>query len=137
MLRLFAFLLIFSCVQGNAQKKETDVLQRLKGFHQALANVGAKVESYIDDRLTYGHSNGWVENKKEFLSNLGNRIVYHSITEDSINVRVNGNVAHARFVAVIVVSLDGKQNQYRLRILEVWIKNKKTWKLFARQAIRA
>ena len=119
-----------------AQKQESDVLQRMKRFHDVMVQKRFYIDQYLDDSLTYGHSNGWIENKKEFLSNLGNKITYHSIKEDSISVTVNNRMAHVRFVAVIDATLDGKQSQFRLKVMEVWAKKKNSWKLFARQAIK-
>jgi len=42
-----------------------------------------------------------------------------------------------RFVGVYDSTLDGKRAEIRLKVLEVWVKKKKGWKLFARQAVRA
>lgn len=130
-------LLFFASWIAFAQKDEQEVLRQLKHFHQLIVQQNFFIDQYLDDSLTYGHSNGWIESKKDFLSNLGSKIVYHSIKEDSINVVVNNKVAHARFIAMFEATVDGKQNQFRLKVLEVWVKKRKKWKLFARQAIRA
>ncbi len=128
--------LLFTSWIAIAQKDEEKVLHQLKGFHEALIKDKLLVPQYLDDSLTYGHSNGWVETKTNLINNLGNKITYHSIKEDSINVVVNNKIAHARFIAIIDATMDGKPNQFRLKVMEVWVKNKKKWKLFARQAIR-
>lgn len=119
-----------------AQKQEAEVLQRLKQFHESIVRGGPGIDQYIDDSLSYGHSNGWIENKKEFLSDLGSKIVYHSYKEDSIHVSAGSKVAHARFVADVDATLNGTRMQFHLRVLEVWVKEDKNWKLFARQAIK-
>ncbi len=113
------------------------MLQRMKQLHELMVQNGTTVSEFVDDSLSYGHSSGWVENKTDFLANLSNRLDYHSIKEDSINVRVNKKVANIRFVGVFDSTLDGKRNEIRLKVLEVWVKKKKGWKLFARQAVRA
>jgi len=61
---------------------------------------------------------------------------YNSFREDSIKVEVNGNVAHARFIAEINATMSGKEFTFQLRVLEVWVKKGKRWVLFARQAVR-
>jgi len=134
---LITIILFFTGFAVVAQQDESDVLQRMKRLHELMVQKETSVDQYIDDSLSYGHSSGWVENKADFLSNLEKRLVYHSIKEDSINVRVNGKVANIRFVGVFDSTLDGKRNEIRLKVLEVWVRNKKGWKLFARQAIRA
>ena len=133
---LLTILLSFTSLFVIAQKDESEVTTRMKRFHELMVQKEPSVDQYIDDSLSYGHSSGWVESKTDFLSNLENRIDYHSIKEDSIKVRVNGKVANVRFVGVYDSTLDGKRNEIRLKVLEVWVKTKKGWKLFARQAIR-
>jgi hypothetical protein len=136
-LRFFlTIVLFFISFIAFAQKDKQEVFQQMKHFHKLMVQQKFFIDQYLDDSLTYGHSNGWVENKKEFLSNLGNKIVYHSIKEDSIHVSVNKKIAHARFIATIDATLDGKQNRYLLKVLEVWVKKGKKWKFFARQAIK-
>ena len=61
---------------------------------------------------------------------------YVSYKEDSLKVEINGNVAHARFIADISANLNGKDGNFHLKVLEVWVKKGKRWLLFARQAVR-
>jgi len=137
MRKLMTILLLFTSLVAIAQTDESAVLQRMKELHELMVQNGTSVSEYVDDSLSYGHSSGWVENKTEFLSNLSNRLDYHSIREDSVNVRVHKKVANIRYVGVFDSTLDGKRNEIRLKVLEVWVKKKKGWKLFARQAVRA
>src|SRR5262249_39613905 len=95
------------------------------------------VNQQTDKVLSYGHSNGWVETKNELIKNLETGYIsYHSFNEDSLQVSVNGNTAHARFIADIHVTLNGKEGNYHLKVLEVWVKKGKRWLLFARQAVK-
>jgi hypothetical protein len=119
-----------------AQEKDGQVMQRMKEFHALMVKGDTSVNAYLDDSLSYGHSNGWVESKSDFIADLERRLDYHSITEDSVQVGVNGKVAHVRFIGSFDVTMDGKQIQIKLSVLEIWVKNKKTWRIFARQAIR-
>ena len=120
-----------------AQTDEVKLTSTLKEFHQALVNKNtASINQQTDKALSYGHSNGWVETKKELIEHLENGyLVYNSIREDSIKVEVNGNVAHARFIADINATMSGKEFMFQLRVLEVWVKKGKRWVLFARQAV--
>jgi hypothetical protein len=118
-----------------AQDNTGDVRSRRIDFYRNLTK-GSGMEDLLDDSLSYGHSNGWIETRSQFIQNLGSKLVYHSVTEDSLRVTVSGDVAHVRFVGDFDVSLDGKRNTYHLRVMEVWVKRGKQWKIFARQAIR-
>jgi FKBP-type peptidyl-prolyl cis-trans isomerase 2 len=95
------------------------------------------INQQTDKALSYGHSNGWVETKKELIEHLESGYMgYNSFREDSIKVEVNGTVAHARFIADINAMMSGKEFTFQLRVLEVWVKKGKRWVLFARQAVR-
>jgi hypothetical protein len=133
---LIAFLL--NAVFVFAQTDEEKLTTTLKEFHQALVNKNTvSINQQTDKALSYGHSNGWVETKTELLKNLETGYLkYHSYKEDSLQVVVNGNMANARFVADINVTMNGKNGTYYLRVLEVWVKKGKRWLLFARQAVK-
>jgi len=131
-------LLLFISLFGNAQTAEEKLSTTVKEFHQALVNKNtASINQQTDKALSYGHSNGWVETKVEMINHLETGYLsYNSIKEDSLVVVVNGNVAHARFVADLNVTLKGTTSNFHLKVLEVWVKKGKRWLLFARQAVR-
>ncbi len=107
-------------------------------FHQALVNKNTiTINQQTDKALSYGHSNGWVENKSELIKDLENgTISYESIKEDSITIIMNGNIANVRFVGDYTATMKNQQNTYHLKVLEVWIKKENRWVLFARQAVK-
>lgn len=135
---LFSILLLFSALVTAAQTDEEKLTVTLKEFHQALVKKKTvSVNQQTDKALSYGHSNGWVETKNEMIKNLETGYIrYQSYKEDSIQVVVNGNMAHARFIADIGATLNGNTAVYHLKVLEVWVKKGKRWVLFARQAVK-
>ena len=136
----FFVTIVLLCWQmaGLAQTDEVKLTSTLKEFHQALVNKNkVSINQQTDKALSYGHSNGWVETKKELIEHLESGYMeYNSFREDSIKVEVNGNLAHARFIAEINATMGGKEFTFQLRVLEVWVKKGKRWVLFARQAVR-
>lgn len=138
MKKLFAIVLLFVGFTAGAQTEEEKLTTTLKEFHQALVNKNTvSINQQTDKELSYGHSNGWTETKNDLIKDLETGyIAYQSITEDSIQVGINGNLAHARFVGDYKVTMNGTTATYHLRVLEVWVKKGKRWILFARQAIR-
>lgn len=133
-------LIVLLCNVGfiSAQTNEEKLTTTLKEFHQALVKKNTvSVNQQTDKALSYGHSNGWVETKAELIRNLETGYLdYQSYKEDSLQVMINGNMANARFVADINVTMNGKEGNYHLKVLEVWVKKGKRWLLFARQAVR-
>jgi hypothetical protein len=122
----------------QAQGEDAKLLKTVKAFHQDLVQANTvSINQQTDRALSYGHSNGWVETKTELIGNLEKGYMrYIRYEEDSFRVAVNGNLAHVRFLADIEAALDGQKGQFRLRVLEVWVKKGNRWLLFARQAIR-
>lgn len=134
MRKLFVIITLFVNVQSWAQKDK--VVEDMKRFHELVVRNDVTYNRFIHDSLSYGHSNGWVENAKQFREDLGTIITYHSIKEDSIIATATKDMAHIRFIAEIDVTLRGVRSTFKLRVLEVWTRWKGNWKLFARQAIR-
>lgn len=139
MKKLLAIVLLVNVVFANAQTTEEKLTTTLKKFHQALVEKNTvSISQQTDKALSYGHSNGWVETKNDFIKNLETGYTsYNSIKEDSLQITINGTVAHARFVGDYEVSLNGGNAVvYHLKVLEVWVRKGKRWLLFARQAVR-
>ena len=119
--------LLISQVSVLAQSGEEELTATLKEFHQALVNKNTvSINQQTDKALSYGHSNGWVETKTEMIKNLETGYMnYNSYKEDSMQVVINGQMAHARFVADIAATLNGKDGNFHLKVLEVWVKKRK------------
>ena len=136
--KIFLILFLVSAVVVNAQTDEEKLVTTIKEFHQALVKKNTvSINQQTDKALSYGHSNGWVETKTDMIKNIEtNYISYNSIKEDSMNMVINGNMANARFVSDINVTLNGNNMMIHLKVLEVWVRKGKRWLLFARQAVR-
>jgi Domain of unknown function (DUF4440) len=126
----------FCCV---AQADEAKLISTAKEFHQALVKKNTiSINQQTDKALTYGHSNGWIENKAELIKDLETGYIsYQGFKEDSISVAMNGNIASVRFVADITAIMKEATTAFHLKVLEVWVKKGKRWVLFARQAVKA
>ena len=102
-----------------------------------IAADKAKLEALVADQLSYGHSAGKVETKKEFVDVVaGKKTTYKSITLNDPTVSVVGNNAIARHTFVVETETDGKPSQAKVGVMQVWVKDGGTWKLLARQAFR-
>ena len=102
-----------------------------------LAADKARLEALLADQLSYGHSAGRLETKKEFLDIVaGKKTIYKSITLNEPTVTVVGNNAIARHIFVVETESDGKPSQAKVGVMQVWVKDGGGWKLLARQAFR-
>jgi ketosteroid isomerase-like protein len=132
---LLSLFFISAFAQSTDEEKITAAV---KEFHQALVKKNTvSINQQTDKALSYGHSNGWVETKADMIKDLETGYIsYQDFKEDSITVAVNGNMANVRFVANVTATLKGTTSNFRLKVLEVWVKKGKRWVLFARQAIK-
>ena len=132
------FVILAFFAYGTLAAQSGTVAQQSKKLHEMLVRNDTALIGYLDANLSYGHSNGWIEDKATILKNLQTGyMVYHSIKEDSVSSSEDKKIGYVRFVADLDVSLNGKRANFRLKVLEVWRKEGKRWKLYVRQAVKA
>jgi Domain of unknown function (DUF4440) len=96
-----------------------------------------KLSRVTADQISYGHSDGRVETKEQFINGqLTRKQVVKSLTFPELKVAVVGNAAIARHIYLAESELDGKATTTRIGALQVWQKQDGAWKLLARQGFR-
>ena len=132
---LFSLVFVAAIAQSTEENKLTATV---KEFHLALVQKNIiSLNQQTDKALSYGHSNGWIQTKKDLINDFETGYIsYQSFKEDSITVVINENMANVRFVADVEATLKGTANKFHLKVLEVWAKKGKRWVLFARQAVK-
>jgi hypothetical protein len=97
----------------------------------------AKLEQVTASQLSYGHSDGRVETKEQFVTAVLNRKqTVKSLAFPELKVAVVGNNAIARHIYLSESELEGKTTNTRIGALQVWQKQDGGWKLLARQGFR-
>ena len=97
----------------------------------------AKLEQVASPQISYGHSDGRVETKEQFINAVMTRKqVVKSLAFPELKVAVVGNAAIARHIYLGESELDGKATTTRIGALQVWQKQDGSWKLLARQGFR-
>ena len=88
-------------------------------------------------QLGYGHSDGRVETKEQFINAVMTRKqVVKSIAFPELKVAVVGNAAVVRHIYLSESERDGKATTTRIGALRLWQKQDGAWKLLARQGVR-
>lgn len=132
--QLILLLLVHVAVYAQ---NDTVLVKHCIDFHQRLIANDKALANYLDESLSYGHSNGWVESKQDIIVDLNSgKIKYNAIKEDSIVAVADKEMGYVRFVADMNVEMNGKPVTFRLKVLEVWRQRNGNWKLYARQAIK-
>ena len=130
--------LLFSSSVGAQGGDEAAVAQSVETLRKALLEPDkAKLAQVTSDQVSYGHSDGRVETKEQFINGVMTRKqVQKSLAFPELKVVVVGNAAVARHIYLGESELDGKQTNTRIGALQVWQKQDGGWKLLARQGFR-
>jgi ketosteroid isomerase-like protein len=118
--------------------EEASVKDAVEALRKAVFDQDkAKLEALVSDELTYGHSSAVVQNKAEMVNGVMTRKAKLKTLEyPELKVSVAGDTAWARHLYVSDSELDGKTNNTKIGILEVWRKGGGGWQLFARQGYK-
>ena len=119
--------------------EERAVAQAVEALNKAMLDVDrARLEALTSDKLSYGHSAGRIENKKEFVDYLASRAAaFRRIETSDQTISLVDNEAIVRHLLTgETVSPAGQVSPVRIGVLQVWQKQGGDWLLLARQAYR-
>jgi ketosteroid isomerase-like protein len=130
--------LFFSSPALAEAGEEAAVKQNVEALREALLKADkAQLERLTAEQLSYGHSDGRVQNKAEFIDGVMTRkATVKSINFPDLKIAVAGDAAIARHLYESESETDGKPNSVKIGALEVWQKQGGNWKLLARQGYK-
>lgn len=137
-----AFLLIicFSALTTvfAQSKDETAVANAVEALKKAMIDADkTALENIAADDLSYGHSGGKVEDKAEFVRAIvSNESDFVTITLTDQTIKIVGNTAIVRHKLAATTNNNGQPGTAKLSVLLVWQKQKGSWKMLARQAVK-
>lgn len=123
----------------NAQSKgETAVANAVEQLRKAMVDGNkAELESIASDKLSYGHSGGYVEGKAEFVEKIASgKSDFVTIELKDQTISISGKTAIVRHKLNATTNDNGKPGEVHLLILLIFQKENKQWKLLARQAVK-
>ncbi len=128
--------------QGGAPveqgKDEKAVSAAVEALRKAMIDPDkATLEKLTMPQLSYGHSNGMLQNQTEFIEAFTSGksdFVNISLSEQSI--KIVDRTAIVRHLLSADTNDGGKPGHVNLSILLVWQKEKGEWRLLARQAVK-
>lgn len=138
-MRITCTILLFFIYSAVYAQADTEGLKKaVAGLNTALlVKDSVALKSLLSDKVTYGHSNGWIETKQEVVQHLfDGTLTYNSIIQGEPSIVLEGDIASVRANADVDVSLKGTQVKLGLHILQVWKKDKKRWVLLSRQSTK-
>ena len=121
-----------------ASADEAAVAQAVEALRKAIfGQEKPQLEALCAEQLSYGHSDGRVENKAQFIEGVMTRkALVKSLTLSDHTITIVGTDAIARHTWASESETDGKPTSTKIGVLQVWQKQGGTWKLLARQSFR-
>ncbi len=139
---LSAFLLPLLLLAGGRSFAQSRDEKAVAAAVEELRKVLVDPDKPIMDRLTaedlsYGHSDGKIQDKATFIDMLvSGKLDFVDMTLTEQTIKISGNTAIVRHHLLANTNDYGKPGMAKLSVLQVWQKQKKEWKLLARQAVK-
>ena len=136
---VIASLLFSLFITASAQdKKHKQVEEAVAMLRQAILDGDSlKLDQLTDSELSYGHSAGRLETKKEFVNSLASgESDFESMEVTDQKIVVKNKTAYVRHKIAARIKDKAAANDVKLSVLMVFHKDGKKWKLLARQAVR-
>ena len=138
MKKYFVIALILACFFAKAQSNEQTVLDLSKNkFGWMIRMKYDSLLGALDDRLMFIHSNGWVENKQEFIQDIkSGKLRYTNIQVLEATARLYPSTAIVTGKGKFHVTLEGNNLELTLSYTEVYVQKDGKWLLASRHANR-
>jgi ketosteroid isomerase-like protein len=136
---LLILITLFSIQSFSQSKTETQVAAATEQLRKAMVDGDrTTLENLAAEQLSYGHSGGHIDDKKEFVEKLASgNSDFLSIDLTEQTILVSGKTAIARHILTAKTHDKGKDiADVHLRVILVWQKQGGQWKLLARQAVK-
>jgi len=111
------------------------VREASEGWRQAaIKQDKTGLERWLADDLVYAHANGQKQNKAEYIASVTSGPAhYDTFKESDVKISIYG-------IAAVLTGIEdvtpGKGEAYRVRRLEVYVKNNGHWQMAAHQSAR-
>ena len=137
---LLTVCILFQGMMSFAQSKdEQAVADVVRQLNQAMIEGNQiMLDQLASEKLSYGHSNGLVENKNTFITSIvDGKFGFTSIDLTDQTIAIINNVAIVRHKFSAGTKNKGQEpGRVNLAVMQVWQKEKGKWLLIGRQATK-
>ena len=122
-----------------AQVDSISLKTAMQQLDKALLEMDATVlKQVLNNNLSYGHSNGWIQSKDDVLNDFkSGKLVYNKIENNSSAiVNISKKYATAKTNTNAEGTVNGTAFKLTLHVMQFWIKTKNGWQLIARQSAK-
>ena len=138
---------IFFLISLSVNAQENKVVSELKNEPKLRENIrlldfymqnnDSKILELLSEDVSFGHSNGWVQNFDDFKKDFeSKKVSYKSIEQTDLSeFKRNKKTVSLRRKVKVSGIYKVYDFEMTLSLLEIWIKKGKSWQLWSRQAI--
>ncbi|WP_312089082.1 hypothetical protein [Chryseobacterium sp.] len=96
-----------------------------------------KILDLLDTDVSFGHSNGWIQNLDDFKKDFSSgKVEYKEISQIEVSeMKKFKNTFSIRRKIKVKGFYKKQEFEMNLSLLEIWIKKKSLWKLWSRQSV--
>ena len=127
------------CVFGQSAENQKVNQLHLKKFNWLINKNYDSLNWLMDAGVKYIHSNGWIQNKQEVIEDLkSGKLNYTSVNVSESSVALYNNQTAVVTGKGSFKGLMPDKSEFNISLLytEVYVKQKKQWKLVSRHALK-
>ena len=137
---LFSFICLVCFILGftqNYSKKEKVLLSQVSKLDSLMQNNDSKILELFSADVSFGHSNGCVQNYQDFKTDFeSGKVKYHSVNQLELReLKIKNKFANIRRIIAVKGLYKNEIFEMKLSVLELWIRQKGIWKLWSRQSV--
>ncbi|TMI65980.1 MAG: nuclear transport factor 2 family protein [Bacteroidetes bacterium] len=136
---LFTIALFFTSLIATAQIDSAGLKITMQQLDKALLGKDeAVLKQVLHKNVSYAHSNGWIQSKDDILNDFkSGKLVYNKIENNSVRiVNISDKWATVATNTNAEGVVNGNAFKLVLQVMQVWMKTKKGWQLYARQSAK-
>ena len=136
-LTLLFCLFFFVGFSQTYSKKEKALLIQVSKLDSLMQNNDPKILDLFSEDVSFGHSNGWIQNYEDFKKDFETgKVKYQSVKQSELKeLKFKNKFASIRRIIAVKGLYKEEVFEMKLSILEFWIKQKGIWKLWSRQGV--
>ena len=102
-----------------------------------MQNNDSHILDLFSDDISFGHSNGWVQNYQDFKTDFkSGKVKYESVKQTELKeFKIKNKFANIRRIIAVKGLYKKELFEMKLSVLEFWILEKGIWKLWSRQSV--
>jgi len=138
-MKFLTFLFLFNFIFGfsqNYSKQEKALLSQVSKLDSLMQNNDSKILELFSADVSFGHSNGWVQNYQDFKTDFeSGKVKYQSVNQTELKeFKIKNKFANIRRIVAVKGLYKNEIFEMKLSVLEFWIRQKGIWKLWSRQS---